>query len=262
MKIGIVGNGFVGNALYQTFKDKVVTKVFDTKTEKSLNTFDETINCDIVFVCLPTPMAEDGQCNLSEVNNFFDTIEPKNGDALYVIKSTVPIGTTELISRRRSDLRIVHNPEFLTAVNSVEDFQNAQRHIIGGSQECCHQLKEFYNKMFPYTPVQIVKSKESETIKYFANSFLASKVALFNVLYDICEHFSLDYESVRDGVCSDQRIGDSHSKVPGPDGLRGFGGYCFPKDINALIHTLRHESIDPSVLSTIWSYNRRVRGVD
>jgi UDPglucose 6-dehydrogenase len=179
-----------------------------------------------------------------------------------VIKSTVPIGTTELLSRKRGDLRIVHNPEFLTAVNSVEDFQNAQRHIIGGSQESCHQLKDFYNKIFPYTPVQIVKSKESETIKYFANSFLASKVALFNVLYDICDHFGLDYESVRDGVCSDQRIGDSHSKVPGPDGLRGFGGYCFPKDINALIHTLRHESIDPSVFSTIWTYNRRVRGVD
>jgi UDPglucose 6-dehydrogenase len=262
MKIGIVGNGFVGNALYQAFKDKVVTKVYDVRTEKCLNTFDDTINCDIVFVCLPTPMAEDGQCDLSEVNKFFDKIEPRNGNALYVIKSTVPIGTTELLSRKRGDLRIVHNPEFLTAVNSVEDFQNAQRHIIGGAQESCHQLKDFYNKIFPYTPVQIVKSKESETIKYFANSFLASKVALFNVLYDICDHFGLDYESVRDGVCSDQRIGDSHSKVPGPDGLRGFGGYCFPKDINALIHTLRHESIDPSVFSTIWTYNRRVRGVD
>lgn len=262
MNVGIVGNGFVGNALYQTFKDKFITKVFDTKPEKCLNKFDEVIDSDIVFICLPTPMTEDGHCDLTKIDNFFDRLEPKNGNALYVIKSTVPIGTTELISRRRGDLRIVHNPEFLTAVNSVEDFQNAQRHIIGGAQECCHQLKEFYSRIFPYTPVQIVKSKESETIKYFANSFLASKVALFNVLFDICENFNLDYESVRDGVCSDQRIGDSHSKVPGPDGLRGFGGYCFPKDINALIHTLRHESIDPSVLSTIWTYNRRIRGVD
>lgn len=262
MNVGIVGNGFVGNALYQNLKNKVVTKVYDIVENKRLNTFDDTINSDIVFVCLPTPMAEDRDCDLTEVNKFFDKVEPKNGNVLFVVKSTVPIGTTESLSRRRGDLRIVHNPEFLTAVNAVDDFENAERHIIGGAQESCHQLKEFYNKHFPYVPVQIMKSRESETVKYFANSFLASKVALFNVLFDICEHFKLDYESVRDGVCSDRRIGESHSKVPGPDGHRGFGGYCFPKDINALIHTLKQENIDSSILSTIWSYNRKIRGVD
>lgn len=259
MKIGIVGNGFVGNAIYQNFKDKVETKVFDVKPEKCLNALEEVVVCDIVFVCLPTPMKSNGECDLSYVKDFFKSVDPKNFDPLFVIKSTVPIGTTESLSRLRDDLRVVHNPEFLTAVNAVEDFRNSDRNIIGGYQPWCLELKEFYETHFPYTPIQIVKSNESETIKYFCNSFLAAKVAFFNNLYQICEKLNMNFDSVKDGVTSDTRIGNSHTKVPGPDGLMGFGGYCFPKDINALINTLKEQNIDDSLFSTVWEYNKKVR---
>lgn len=259
MRIGIIGNGFVGNAIYQNFKDKVETSVYDVKEQKSLNPFEQVVNSDIVFVCLPTPMKENGECDLSFIDSFFKSVDPKFADPLFVIKSTVPIGTTERLSRLRDDLRIVHNPEFLTAVNAVEDFKNPDRNIIGGSQKNCLQLKQFYDLYFEYVPVQIVKSNESETIKYFCNSFLAAKVALFNNLYQICEELGMNYDSVKAGVISDNRIGPSHTKVPGPDGQMGFGGYCFPKDINALINTLKERGIDDSLFSTIWEYNKKIR---
>lgn len=259
MQVGIIGNGFVGNALYQNFKDKVLTKVYDVKTEKCLNTHQEVLNSDIVFICLPTPMKMNGKCDLSYVMDFFSKITRGNSDSLFVIKSTVPIGTTDKLCQMRQDLKIVHNPEFLTAVNAVEDFKNTDRNIIGGKQEWCHELRNFFLDHFPYTPIQIVKSKESETIKYFCNSFLASKVAFFNNLYQICEKFEMDFDSVKAGVVSDSRIGSSHTKVPGPDGLMGFGGYCFPKDINALINTLKENEIDDSLFSEVWAYNQRIR---
>jgi UDPglucose 6-dehydrogenase len=258
MKIGIIGNGFVGNALYQNFKDKVETKVFDVRPEKCLSTKDEVVNSDIVFVCLPTPMKDDGQCDLSYVEEFFRNVDSKK-DSLFVIKSTVPIGTTERMSRIRDDLRIVHNPEFLTAVNAVEDFRNSDRNIIGGYQKWCLELRDFYLTHFPGTPIQIVTSKESETIKYFCNSYLAAKVAFFNNLYEMCNTLGMNFDSVKDGVISDTRIGSSHTKVPGPDGLMGFGGYCFPKDINALINTLRENDINDQLFSSVWEYNKKIR---
>lgn len=261
MQVGVIGNGFVGNAIYQNFKDKVNTKVYDVMKEKCLNTIDEVLSSDIIFVCLPTPMKLNGECDLTFINNFFKELKLKGNtkDPLFVIKSTVPIGTTDSLRRVREDLRIVHNPEFLTAVNAVEDFKNSDRNIIGGYQEWCLELGAFYKKHFPDTPIQIVKSNESETIKYFCNSYLAAKVAYFNNLYEICAKLGMDFDSVKSGVVSDSRIGSSHTKVPGPDGQMGFGGYCFPKDINALINTLVDNNINDSLFSSVWEYNKLVR---
>ena len=256
MKIGVIGNGFVGNALYQNFKDKVLTRVYDVNKDRSINTLQETLDSNIVFICLPTPMKDNGECDMSYVNSFFEKVGTVN--TLFVIKSTVPIGTTQRLCEMRPDLRIVHNPEFLTAVNAVEDFKESDRHIIGGKSEWCIELKELLEQFF-WTDIQIVTSHESETIKYFCNSFLASKVAFFNNLYEICQKFGMNFDSVKSGVCSDKRIGKSHTKVPGPDGFMGFGGYCFPKDINALINTLNENEIDSSLFSAVWEYNKKVR---
>jgi UDPglucose 6-dehydrogenase len=259
MKIGIVGNGFVGNAIYQNFKDKVECSVFDVREGKCYNSLKETINSDIVFVCLPTPMKDNGECDLSFVMDFFKNVLPENKNSLFVIKSTVPIGTTKKVCQMRQDFRVIHNPEFLTAVNATQDFKNADRHIIGGKQNLCMILRDFYKEHFPDTPIQVVTSDESETIKYFANSFLAAKVSFFNNLYEICQKFEMSFDSVKNGVCTDDRIGFAHTKVPGPDGLMGFGGYCFPKDINALINTLKEHDIDSSLFEAAWKYNQKVR---
>lgn len=261
MKIGIIGNGFVGNAIYQNVKDKISNVfVFDVDSKKSHNTKEEVLNCDIIFVCLPTPMKEKfgGKCDLSYIDNFFSSI-PKDKNGIFVIKSTVPIGTTKKLCENRSDLKIIHNPEFLTARNSVEDFNNADRNIIGGNEEWARTLENFYSMYFPHIPTTIVSSDESETIKYFSNTYLSVKVAYFNLMYDLCQNLGIDYDNVKNGVISDKRIGSSHTLVPGIDGDRGFGGACFPKDLNALTETFKQNQLNFKILESIWDYNLSVR---
>lgn len=260
-KIGIIGNGFVGNAIYQNIRNKVNTVcVFDVNQTKSTHSYEETISSDIVFVCLPTPMKErfGGECDLSYINEFFENL-PSNLSGIFVIKSTVPVGTTEKISSNRKDLKIVHNPEFLTARNSVNDFLNAERNIIGGNEEWAKVIENFYLAHFPHISNILVNSNESEAIKYFSNTFLSVKVAYFNLMYDFCEKIGINYENVKNGVIADSRIGSSHTKVPGVDGDRGFGGTCFPKDLNALNETFRENDLNTSILKEIWEYNISIR---
>jgi UDPglucose 6-dehydrogenase len=104
-----------------------------------------------------------------------------------------------------------------------------------------------------------MSSDESEAVKYFSNTFLAYKVAYFNKIYDVCQKAKLDYDKVRRGIVSDERIGESHSEVPGIDNDRGFGGTCFPKDINALIVQMESFGVDASMLREVWKYNQEIR---
>lgn len=263
MKVGIIGNGFVGNAIYQNIKDKIENLfVFDVDENKSISSYDDTIKSDIVFVCLPTPMKDKmgGECNLSYVDQFFDSL-PENLDGIFVIKSTIPIGTTKKLSDKRKDLKIIHNPEFLTARNSVEDFNNADRNIIGGEEESSKKLESFYSQYFPHISTFLVSSDESEAIKYFSNTYLSVKVAYFNLMYDLCEKIGINFENVRNCVSLDKRIGESHTFVPGVDGDRGFGGTCFPKDLNALNYTFMENDLNHSILSEVWKYNMKIRNV-
>jgi len=259
--VGIIGNGFVGNAIYENFKTRVTTKVFDVDPNKTVDSFDQVIGSDIIFVCLPTPMMKGGECDVSYVEKFFNTVPTVNG--LFVLKSTVPIGTMSRLCAERSDIRIIHNPEFLTADNAKEDFFNCDRNVIGGLDSNTKELETFLYEIFPEwegVPCYRVSSTQSEIIKYFSNSFLAVKVAYFNNVYQTCKALGVDYEIVRDAITEDERIGKRHTKVPGLDGKLGFGGYCFPKDINALIHSLNNLNIDSELLKSAWNYNVKVRG--
>lgn len=255
--IGIIGNGFVGNAVYQNLRDKVTCKVFDVDKNKSFNTLDEVLGQSFIFVCLPTPMRSTGECDLSILDNFFTNL-PEDVDGIFIIKSTVPIGTTKKYAKKH---KVIHNPEFLTARNAVEDFRNSERNVVGGSKNLCKQFVNFFKTVFPDIPSVITTSDESEAIKYFANSFLACKVAYFNKMYDLCESVGMNYNVVCDGVTSDSRIGSSHTQVPGFDNDRGFGGTCFPKDLNSLIVQMESNGIDADMLKSVWSYNQQIRTV-
>lgn len=260
MKIGIIGNGFVGNAVYQNVKEKFNTLVYDKDESRSLNALLDTVSCNLVFVCLPTPMkqAEGGECNLSIIENFFKEL-PTELNGIFIIKSTVPIGTTKRLQDIRKDLRIVHNPEFLTAINAVEDFKKSERNVIGGETRDTIVVAEFLETLLPKAKNLLTTSDESEAIKYFSNTFLAVKVAYFNIVFDLATKLNLNYDAIIRGISSDSRIGSSHTKVPGPDGDRGFGGTCFPKDINALMRTLEVNGVNSKILQEVWEYNKEIR---
>ena len=255
--IGIVGNGFVGNAVYQNLRDKVECKVYDVDKNRSLNTLGEVILQDFIFVCLPTPMRSGGECDLSILDNFFENL-PEHIVGTFIIKSTVPVGTTKKYSERHN---VIHNPEFLTARNAIADFANSERNIVGGDMELCSEFVTFFDQHFSDIPSFITTSDESEAIKYFSNTFLAYKVAYFNKIYDLCQAVGMDYDTVCEGVTADSRIGKSHTKVPGIDNDRGFGGTCFPKDLNSLIVQMESHGVNADMLKEVWKYNEQIRKV-
>jgi len=255
--IGIVGNGFVGNAVYQNLRDKVKCKVFDVDKNRCLSPLEEVIQQDFIFVCLPTPMRMDGSCDLSILDKFFEDL-PDHLTGTFVIKSTVPVGTTKKYTERHN---VIHNPEFLTARNAVEDYGKAERNIVGGDKELCVDFICFFDACFPKIPSSIVSSDESEAIKYFSNVFLAYKVAYFNKIFDFCKATGMNYTKVRQGVTADHRIGKSHTQVPGIDNDRGFGGTCFPKDINSLIVQMESNDVNADMLKEVWKYNEQIRKV-
>ena len=267
--VGIIGNGFVGNAVYQNVRDKVETKIYDVDKNRSLNTFEEVLEQEYIFVCVPTPMKVDGSCDLSILEKLFEDISEKNEDPLgkertFIIKSTVPIGTTKKLVEKYPLLWIVHNPEFLTARNAVSDLAKADRTVIGGDPNLTGRVAKLYwGYVYWNQEPEIIQttSDESEAIKYFSNTFLAYKVAYFNKVYDVCEKLGMDYKNLRKGITTDPRIGESHTQVPGIDNDRGFGGTCFPKDLNSLIHQMESHDINADMLTEVWLYNESIRKV-
>ena len=213
-------------------------------------------------------MKADGSCDLSILEKLFEDISNKDLDCLeertFIIKSTVPIGTTKKLVEKYPLLWIVHNPEFLTARNAVSDLAEADRTVIGGDSLLTGRVAKLYWGYVYYgQEPNIIQttSDESEAIKYFSNTFLAYKVAYFNKVYDVCEKLGMDYKNVRKGITTDPRIGESHTQVPGIDNDRGFGGTCFPKDLNSLIHQMESHDINADMLTEVWLYNESIRKV-
>ena len=262
MKIGIIGNGFVGSAVANGFA-KYDVKVFDKNLDASKNSLEEVLSQDFVFVSVPTPMKDvmGADCNLSIIESCFSEIESLGSNAVFIIKSTVPIGTTKSLQRKHKNLKIIHSPEFLTAKFAKEDFINADRHIIGytNKKSIGEKAIKLFKKAFPNIQTVLMKSDESESVKYIANCFFATKVSFFNEVHCLIEKLGLDWHSIINGVISDKRIGQSHFQVPGHDGDKGFGGTCFPKDINALIKTFEKNGLDPKLLRAAWDVNLNVR---
>jgi nucleotide sugar dehydrogenase len=262
MNVGVIGNGFVGSAVANGFSGAGV-KIFDKNANISTHELSDVLSQDFVFICVPTPMKDvmGDDCNLSIIESCFDEIESIGSDSIFIIKSTVPIGTTKRLQSSHPSLKIVHSPEFLTAKFAKEDFLNADRHIIGHTADLATGEKacDLFKLTFPTIPCLLMSSDESESVKYIANCFFATKVSFFNEIYLLIEKLGLNWNSIVDGVIGDRRIGDSHYDVPGHDGDRGFGGTCFPKDINALIKTFEKNGIDPKVLKAAWSVNLDVR---
>jgi nucleotide sugar dehydrogenase len=261
MNLGIIGKGFVGNAIFQGLNHYYNLRVYDIDPKKSTHTFEEAIKCDLVFLSVPTPMHKDtGECDLSYIESIFEKVDQNSTSCIFVIKSTVPVGTTKKLNEKYPKIKVIHSPEFLTARTAATDFICPSRHIIGGdTKNGTDTLKQIYKERFPGVPCQTMTSDESEFVKYFANCFFATKVSYFNEMAIFAQACGLDWDKVIKGVMSDGRIGISHYQVPGFDGSFGFGGTCFPKDINALIKSFEQVGADPVLLKAAWKRNLLVR---
>lgn len=252
-KIGIVGQGFVGTAVREQFR-----KTFDVLTYDKFNleqcgiytkdTYNTDIlnnpstlveHCDVIFICVPTPMFEDGECDTSIVESVIEDISKEassqNRKVIAVVKSTVPPGTTNMLNKINPNVNVVFSPEFLTEANAIEDFANQTRVILGVEYaETVEPLLNLFNTGIPQAEIILINSKEAEMTKYTTNLFLATKVSFFNDIYSLCEKLNINYDNVIEATMHDPRIGNSHYSVPGPDGDRGFGGHCFPGSYQVL----------------------------
>ena len=261
MKIGIIGQGFVGDAVYQKFSKYYDIKTYDIKGMIHCTSSEqETLDNDIIFICLPTPMNTDGSCHTDIVEAAIKRVFEFGVAKTVVIKSTVPPKSTAKWNKQFPSLDIVFNPEFLTEANAVSDYENQTRIILGGPRKATTKLKPMFKKAFPKADIIKTDSTYAEMVKYVTNCFLATKVSFANEMYDICEGLDVDYDKVIEYATYDERLGKSHWAVPGPDGDRGYGGHCFPKDVNALIQVAIHLPIlPPSMLITTNKKNKDVR---
>lgn len=261
MKIGIIGAGIVGGAT-----GKVLSKVHEVsyydKYKKQFNSIEDIAkNSEICFICVPTPMKPGGEMDYSAISNSLDFLlenvqksERHPKDIITVIRSTAVSGTTDLLSSHYP-FRFAFNPEFLREKSAEEDMRQTKRVVIGANeQEVRDKLVNMYKEVFPNAKYLCVNIKTAEMVKYAANVTLAAQIAVANEIYGICDCVGVDYDTVKNIILEDDRIG-KNIDVPGPDGDFGFGGKCFPKDLNALIHLANEHHYPAYLLREIWRSN-------
>jgi UDPglucose 6-dehydrogenase len=218
---------------------------------------------DIIFIAVGTPPRADGSPNMSAIYAVTDTIiEHLNGDKIVVIKSTVPVGTGDELQARfgraKHKVSVVNNPEFLKEGSAVEDFQKPDRVVIGAEDPAAAAaLRELHEPFVRnQRPIFIMRRAAAEMTKYAANSYLAMRISFINQIAGICDRLGIDVNEVRTGIGSDARIGFQFL-YPGA----GYGGSCFPKDVQALVHVARQAGVNPDLLESVHLVNQRQREV-
>ena len=265
--IGVVGNGFVGSAVQFGFSPSTgcdyEVRVYDKDPSKSVDSIEETVNeSEFIFLSVPTPSNKDGSMNLDIVEQALQDISDVNKyqGNIVLLRSTVTPGTTRKLQDKYPNLRIVFNPEFLTEQNAKYDFINQARIIIGGDEVYSKQVGDLYRLRFGESqPIIETNWETAELIKYMSNCFFTTKISFMNEMYQIAEKCGVDWGVALDGFFRDGRVGHSHMNVPGPDGKFGFGGSCFPKDIQAMINFGESLGLNMNTLKGAWNTNLEVR---
>ena len=269
-KIGIFGNGFVGSAVQFGFSPSTgcdcEVRVYDKNPLKSVDTIEDTVNkSDFIFLSVPTPSNKDGSMNLDIVEQALQDISEVNerDDNVVLLRSTVVPGTTRKLQSKYTKLNIVFNPEFLTERSAKYDFINQSRIIVGGGEGHAFEVgatADLFRWRFGDS-VSIIETdwETAELIKYMSNCFFTTKISYMNEMYQLANKCEADWEVVLDGFFRDGRVGHSHMNVPGHDGKFGFGGSCFPKDIQAILHFGESLGLNLNTIKGAWKTNLEVR---
>ena len=253
--ISIIGLGFVGGSMLKSFKLKGANVVgYDKYKDGGIGTFEECLKSNITFLALPTPFSYDeNKYDILAINTVCQQLYDNNYKGIIVLKSTVEPETTNKLSKKYN-LKLIHNPEFLTARTAYFDFLN-QNHIVLGKTSICSQeqfekIYNLYKKNWPCTKISLVSSTESEIMKLSCNCFYAIKVQFFNEMYLLCKNRDIDYNIVKNLMICNGWINPMHTQVPGPDGKLSYGGLCFPKDTKALNNYMKDLNIPNKVLTS------------
>lgn len=264
LNIGIIGGGFVGKATSGFKNSKNNVYIYDLQPELCSppeTTMDDIYNCSIVFICVPTPMSEDGSCHVNIVENVVKDLKNNNVPHI-VIRSTVPVHLSK-------NLGVHFMPEFLTEKSWKSDFANCSSWVIGTNPNVPNNskfqrimidiIKTCYQEDIIVSPNTVfLTTSEAELVKYVRNCFLSTKVAFCNEIFRFCDKTDIDYETIRYAFSIDPRIGESHTAVPGHDGKFGFGGTCFPKDTSSLLYQFKNHEVEAPVLNAVQYRNLNI----
>jgi UDPglucose 6-dehydrogenase len=258
LNLAIVGHGFVGTAVDYGFPDANCEKtIIDPKYG---NTVADLANrdIDVSFVCVPTPMNQDGSVDASILIGAVQELVTYT-KGLIVIKSTVIPSIVDELTR---DLPgVIYNPEFLTEKSANEDFVHPVMHVFGGSKSHTERLEQIYLNYSACKPCPVyhMTPTEASFVKYGMNTFLSTKVLFFNQFFDLVESEGMNYNVIRNAIGTDPRIGQSHTMVPGHDGRKAFGGSCFVKDSIAFIRYSQVRKLPFTVLEEAIRRNQDYR---
>ncbi len=296
MKIAVIGTGYVGlvsgTCFAETGNQVICVDINEAKVEKLKNgevpiyepqletlfernvrqerlkfttSLEEAVDqSDIVFLALPTPPGEDGSADLSYILGVAEQLGGLMKEYKVIVdKSTVPVGTAEKVTaaikqNSRVEFDVISNPEFLREGFAVEDFLKPDRVVIGTSSSRAKKVMEDLYKPFVRqgNPIFFMDEKSAELTKYAANSFLATKISFMNEIANICEKLDANVDSVRIGIGSDTRIG-KRFLFPGI----GYGGSCFPKDVQALVKSSKEVGYDFKILNAVEEVNAKQKTI-
>ncbi len=260
--IGIIGYGHVGKAiLWSHRRDKILVNDPNFPDSKPITDF---VNCDAIYVCVPSPSQLDGSCDTSILEQVLKDIWFANvaRQTIIISKTTAPPSTYERLQKQYPNL--VHVPEFLRETQADRDYANATWKIFGGGREWAERARDFSFKRHPISNSRclITDIKTAAFYKYFANSFLAAKVSFANEWEKLAKKLDIQWSSVQEIAYYDERIHHGHLDVPGYNGEYGWAGSCFPKDIAAIIAEAKNHNIDFELLKDIVKVNEKHRGIN
>ena len=243
--VGILGMGFVGSAIHAFFPN---AKTYDKY--KGNQPFETILATDILYLCLPT-LFIDSSYDMTEVDDTLEKLSEARYTGVILVKSTVLPLYCSTANAKYPDLKIVHNPEFLTARTAAHDFAQQSHVVLGYTGESCAAvpiIETFYRMFFPKANISVVNAEVSALMKLTCNSFYAVKVQFFTEIYLLCEHMGISYEQLKELILKNKWVNPNHTTVPGPDGKISFGGACLPKDIKALNAFLEELQIPNKIL--------------
>ncbi len=259
MKIGIIGAGFVGGAIKNAYDTFGVPVLVHDPAKGHVVSWENLKSCDGVYVCVPSPTSETGECDTSILEDVLKNLAGMEG--VIISKVTAPPGVYSKLQIIYPNL--VHAPEFLVAATANDDYLNGYFAYIGGNDDYCKKAEEIIRASQPnLQDVTFCSITEASLAKYTINSFLATKVVFMNQIYDLAQQLGVNWDTLTNMLLSEKRFGNSHMRVPGPDGSRGFGGACFPKDTQALLFEAKRAGVDFTLLESAIKANKKLRNID
>lgn len=250
-KIGYVGLGVVGKATYNGFSS---TYTNSRSYDLDIGSIEQMYDRDFIFISLPAPYVE-GRQDLSIIHDVVGDIVRGCDDTTFILRSSVLPSTTEKFKECYGH-KWCFNPEFLTDRTATLDFINSNRFILGGDTK---EVEELYRLRFKYTPIITMSSKDAETLKYMTNLFFMTKITFMNEMYSMSQKSGTDWDKILEGFSMDGRIGNSHLQVPGHDGKLGFGGKCFPENIENYLSWTKENGYENELIEIVNKVNNKYR---